>query len=58
MGQAYERDAAVWIHLHCLRGIVEIDESRFVRRVKFHRDNPNRGMKVNHFQVSILKVLL
>lgn len=41
-----------------LRGIVKIDESLFGHRVKFHRGNPNRGMKVNHFQVSILLVLL
>lgn len=41
-----------------LRGIVKIDESLFGHRVKFHRGNPNRGVKVNHFQVSILLVRL
>lgn len=30
-----------------LRGVIEIDESLFGRRVKFHRGNPNRGLKVN-----------
>lgn len=35
-----------------LRGIVEIDESLFGRRVKFHRGNPNRGMKVTNFKIS------
>ncbi|XP_078329246.1 uncharacterized protein LOC111114334 [Crassostrea virginica] len=29
-----------------LRGVVEIDKSLFGRRVKFHRGNPNLGMKV------------
>lgn len=30
-----------------LHGIIEIEESLFGRRVKFHRGNPNRGLKVN-----------
>lgn len=30
-----------------LQGVIEIDESLFGRRVKFHRGNPNRGLKVN-----------
>ena len=29
-----------------LSGTIEIDESLFGRRVKFHRGNPNKGMKV------------
>ena len=29
-----------------LQGEIEIDESLFGRRVKFHRGNPNKGMKV------------
>lgn len=29
-----------------LQGVIEIDESLFGRRVKFHRGNPNRGLKV------------
>lgn len=30
-----------------LHGVIEIDESLFGRRVKFHRGNPSRGLKVN-----------
>lgn len=30
-----------------LQGVIEIDESLFGRRVKFHRGNPSRGLKVN-----------
>lgn len=42
-----------------LWGIVEISESLFGCRVKFHRGNPNRGMKVyvTHVQVSIVLLL-
>nr|XP_011443777.2 uncharacterized protein LOC105339761 [Crassostrea gigas] len=29
-----------------LHGIIEIEESLFGRRVKFHRGNPNRGLKI------------
>lgn len=29
-----------------MSGIIEVDESLFGRRVKFHRGNPNRGVKV------------
>ena len=37
-----------------LRRVVEIDESLFGRRVKFHRCNPNHGMKVMHFYIYII----
>ena len=37
-----------------LRGLVEIDESLFSRRVKNHRGNPNRGTKVMHFYIFII----
>lgn len=30
-----------------LQGIVEIDESLFGRRVKYHKGNPNRGLKAS-----------
>lgn len=36
------------------QGIVEIDESLFGRRVKFHKGNPNRGLKASFtFFISI-----
>lgn len=40
-----------------LWGIVEIDEYLYGRRVKVHHGNPNRGIKVTHFQISIVLLL-
>jgi hypothetical protein len=37
-----------------LTGEVEIDESLFGRRVKFHRGNPNEGLKVSSLYTEIL----
>jgi hypothetical protein len=30
-----------------LEGIIEIDKSLFGRKLKYHKSNPNRGLKVS-----------
>lgn len=39
------------LRLRKLQGVIEIDESLFGRRVKFHRGNPHRGLKAFKFNV-------